>query len=74
MLTYLSAFSWNIQRRVQAAQILANTLYARIQGRYIRFDDFLGDVHWLDTSCFLHYQVRPQTIKLHVSEGYGLSS
>lgn len=72
MLICLSAFSWNIQRGLRAAQLLASAPYYRIQRRYIRFEDFLGDVQWLDTSCFLHYQVHPQTINLHVSHGYRL--
>ena len=74
MLIHSSAFPWNIQRGLRAAQLVASTFYSRIQRRYIRFEDFLGDVQWLDTSCFLHYQVRPWFIILHTSEGYRLIS
>lgn len=71
---YRSAFSWNSQRGLRIAQLLAGTLYNKIQKRYIRFEDFLGDVQWLDISCFLHYQVHPWTINLDASHGYKLIS
>ena len=69
-LIYLSIFSYNIQRGLRAVQLLASTLYNRISNRYIRFEDFLGDVQWLDISCFSHYQVHPSTVNPYASHGY----
>ena len=38
-------------------QQLARLQYHSLTIVHLQFEDFLGEVHWLDTSSFVHYQV-----------------
>lgn len=35
---------------------IARDPFDKLGGEYIRFEDFVGDVRWLDVSCFSHFQ------------------
>ena len=39
---------------------------------HVQFEDFLEEVHWLDTSSFVHYQVSFENSNFSAFSGYRL--
>ncbi|KAK0512409.1 hypothetical protein JMJ35_005537 [Cladonia borealis] len=53
----VESFSPSIRRGLRMIQQLARLQYHSLTIVHLQFEDFLGEVHWLDTSSFVHYQV-----------------
>ena len=54
------SFCLLIQRNIRPILEMAGRIGPSIRGHYIHFEDYLGDVYSLDTSCSVHFQVRNQ--------------
>ena len=53
-------------------QQLARLQYHSLTTVHVHFEDFLGEVHWLDTSSFVHYQVSFGNSNSSAFSGYKL--
>ncbi|KAL9040531.1 MAG: hypothetical protein Q9214_004449, partial [Letrouitia sp. 1 TL-2023] len=47
---------FNRLRKLRLMLEIARDPFNRLGGEYIRFEDFVGDIRWLDVSCFSHFQ------------------